>query len=503
MDEISDNPLRQGLRLRRMPSPCALIILGATGDLTQRKLLPALFSLFRQDLLPLDCQIIGFARREKSSEQFRAEVSERLGSNEQAARFTQQLHYHCGDFTDSGSYESLVKFLSSMASAGEAHKNRLFYLATPPSRYPAIVDLVGGAGLAAEQTGWTRIIIEKPFGRDLSSAVDLNRKITSVFDERQIYRIDHYLGKETVQNILVFRFANGIFEPIWNRRYVDHVQITVAETIGVEGRGRFFEETGITRDIVQNHMLQLLCLVAMEPPSTFAAEAVRDEKVKVLQAVSPFKSSALEQNVVRAQYRAGSLWGESRIGYLEEEGVAPDSTVETYTALQLHLNNWRWAGVPFFLRTGKRLPKRVTEIAIFFKDAPLQLFGPDAEGEVAANVLVLNIQPDEGISLRFDSKVPGPGGRIRPVTMDFRYGSSFGEPAPDAYERLLLDALIGDSTLFTRADESESAWKILDPVLSRWQQQRDVRLPGYATGSWGPAEADQLIGRMGRTWRRL
>ncbi|MBN2000172.1 glucose-6-phosphate dehydrogenase [candidate division KSB1 bacterium] len=493
------NPLRELTPSRSASDSATLVIFGATGDLTARKLMPALYSLFCQDLLPGDFKIVGFARRPKTSEIFRNEIASYLQNLNKGSRldsFLSAVHYHRGDYTLAESHVGLKKKLEKFGH------NRLFYLATPPSQYESIITNLGTAQLAATAGGWIRVIIEKPFGHDVKRSGELNRFIARVFNENQIYRIDHYLGKETVQNILVFRLANGIFEPIWNRRYVDHVQITVAEKVGVEGRGRFFEETGILRDIVQNHMLQLLCLTAMEPPSTFDANAVRDEKVKVLQSIRAIEIDQVENTTVRAQYAAGSMDGIMKKGYLQEEGVDPLSSTETFTALQLYPDNWRWAGVPFYLRTGKRLPKRVTEISIYFKDAPLKIFGKRAD-DVKPNVLTLNIQPDEGISLRFDSKVPGQGGKIRPVTMDFRYGTSFGVDPPDAYERLLLDALLGDSTLFTRADESENAWRIIQPILDYWQNYKKKPLPQYNIGTWGPAEAAKLLKRSGRRWRRL
>ncbi len=495
------NPLRDPVSYRTTVDSATLVIFGATGDLTARKLLPALFSLYLQDLLPADFRIVGFARRPKNSDIFRKEMKsklENMGDPKRLASFLSLIHYHRGDYTVPDSHIGLKNVLQNREN--DSH-NRLYYLATPPSQYEPIIANLGDAQLARTSGGWTRMIIEKPFGHDVKSAAQLNRFIGRVFEESQIYRIDHYLGKETVQNILVFRFANGIFEPIWNRRYVDHVQITVAEKIGVESRGRFFEETGILRDIVQNHMLQLLCLTAMEPPSTFDADAVRDEKVKVLQSIHMSKTGR-EPCAVRAQYAEGSMDGVMHKGYLQEDGVNPHSFTETFAALKLQPDNWRWAGVPFYLRTGKRLPKRVTEISIYFKDAPLKIFGKRA-GDVKPNILTLNIQPDEGISLRFDSKVPGQGGYIRPVTMDFRYGTSFGIEPPDAYERLLLDALIGDSTLFTRADESESAWRIIQPVLDFWTYGTGQAVPQYPCGTWGPKEADEMLEQSGRRWRRI
>lgn len=507
---FNENPLREGIRLPRVPQSNVLVILGATGDLTRRKLVPALFSLYQQKLLPTKFKIVAFARRDKSSEEFRQNMLEALQkhagipekSTELVDRFLQNIDYFKGDFNTLEAFESLAVRLTEIEQAENIPQNHLFYLATPPSTYENIIEHIGTAGLAQTPDGWTRIIIEKPFGQDLDSAKKLGLVVSQVFNEDQVYRIDHYLGKETVQNILVFRFANGIFEPIWNRRYVDHVQITVAESIGMEGRGAFYQETGILRDILQNHLLQLLSLVGMEPPSTFEANAVRDEKVKVLYAVQPLTTKEVDQNVIRAQYSKGSLWGESVPAFWEEDGIPQDSTTETYVSMKLFLNNWRWAGVPFYVRTGKRLPKRVTEIAIYFKSAPLQIFGT-AKKDVTSNMLALNIQPDEGIALKFDSKVPGPSGKIRPVTMDFRYGTSFGEKAPDAYERLLLDAMIGDSTLFTRADESEMAWELVDPILQRWQELGQTKMPLYKAGTWGPGESDDMLEKSGHSWRRL
>ncbi len=504
---ILQNPLREGLRLTRTPQPATIIIFGATGDLTHRKLVPALFRLFVNGLLPADFSIVGFARRTKTDSEFRSEMQAAVlkdtGKQSDWQRFAANLFYLQGDFTQLAEYQKLRTQLEERENGQGKPSNRLFYLATPPSQYESIIHNLGASGMANSEPGWTRIIIEKPYGRDLESARSLNRVVSRVFREEQVYRIDHYLGKETVQNILVFRFANSIFEPIWNRRYVEHVQITAAETIGLEGRGKFFEETGTLRDVVQNHVLQLLTLVAMEPPSSFDANAVRDEKVKVLRAIQPIAKAEVNRYVVRGQYAAGSLLGEKKIGYLQEEGVDPNSTTESYVAIKLLLNNWRWAGVPFYLRTGKRLPKKVTEIAIYFKSAPLQIFGPEAVEEAKPNVLALRIQPEEGISLRFDSKVPGPAGRIRPVTMDFRYGTSFGEAPPEAYERLLLDAMIGDATLFTRVDENELAWQILTPILQQWAEDQAKTLPQYQVGTWGPKEADDLIKQDGLKWRRL
>jgi glucose-6-phosphate 1-dehydrogenase len=416
--------------------------------------------------------------------------------------FAEGLFYQPLEFGDAGGYARLAARLAELDRARATRGNYLFYLATPPSAYPVIVRNLGAAGLARAESGYRRVVVEKPVGHDLESARALNRVVGEAFAERQVFRIDHYLGKETVQNILVLRFANAIFEPVWNRAHVDHVQITVAEALGIEDRGSYYEEAGALRDMIQNHLLQLLCLVAMEPPVTFDADHVRDEKTKVLQTVVPIRPEEVDRVAVRGQYDKGVIFGQPVRAYREEPGVSPTSTTETYAALRLELGSWRWAGVPFYLRAGKRLPKRVSEIAIQFRRPPQLIFGERAAG-LLPNALVLRIQPDEGIALRFGAKLPIQDFRIRPVTMDFRYGSSFGIPTPEAYERLLLDALRGEATLFAREDWVELAWTVLAPILKAWAESPPPKLPSYEAGSWGPREADELLEREGRRWRRL
>ncbi len=505
------NPLREGLRLARTPPPGVMIIFGASGDLTQRKLVPALYNLAYERLLPAGFSVVGYARREMSHDDFRArmrQATDRFSRHRPVQTavwdaFARWLYYLPGDFGDPGGYRRLAEFLADLDREHGTCGHCLFYLATPPAFYPEIIRQLGAAGLNRSDGGWTRIIIEKPFGHDLASARELNRQVLDVFDESQVYRIDHYLGKETVQNILVFRFANGIFEPIWNRRYVDHVQITVAESVGIGNRGPYYEQAGALRDMVQNHILQLLALVAMEPPIAFEADAVRDEKVKLLKAIRLIAPAEVERYTVRGQYGPGAIAGEPVPGYRQEPRVAPDSTAETYVALELFVDNWRWAGVPFYLRTGKRLPKRVTEIAIQFKRAPHLLFKDTPAGRMEPNVLALRIQPDEGIFIKFGTKVPGPDVQIRTVSMDFHYGLAFGAEPPEAYERLLLDAMLGDSTLFTRRDGVETAWELITPIIEGWRQFPPPDFPNYRAGEWGPRAAHEFIERDGRAWRRL
>ena len=505
------NPLREGIRMKSGPEPCAMVIFGATGDLTHRKLLPALYNLALEHPLPAGFSVVGFARRPYTDEQFQQQAMESINEysrqkpvNPQVwESFASGIRYLQSDFHDPKGYEKLSMLLSKLDAERGTGGNRIFYLSTPPSQYPEIIQNLGAAGLNRSRKGWTRIIIEKPFGHDLASAKELNRQVAKVFKEEQVYRIDHYLGKETVQNILVFRLSNGIFEPVWNRRYVDHVQITVAENIGLEGRGGYYEESGAIRDMVQNHVLQLLSLVAMEPPIAFDANAIRDEKVKVLHALQPMNGHEAVTNIIRGQYGPGWVNGHEVVGYREEPGVSRISRTETYVAMKVFIDSWRWAGVPFYLRTGKHLPKRVSEIAIQFKQAPLMLFKrSEAYGQVEPNVLTLRIQPDEGISLKFGAKVPGTEMQIRSVNMDFFYQSSFFREQPEAYERLLLDCMLGDSTLFTRHDEVEAAWSFIQGILDEWKIEPAEVIQTYESGSWGPQVADEFIWRDGRRWRR-
>jgi glucose-6-phosphate 1-dehydrogenase len=496
-----DNPLREGLRVGGASEPALFVIFGATGDLAQRKLLPALYNLAKRGLLPPRFGVVGYARTEMTDEGFRRfakaaiEAHSRTKMDERFwPAFASMLHYHAGGFDDQKHFHELAKTVEDLDAhiGGGAH--RVFYLSTPSSFFPVIVKGLGAAKLS-RPADLVRVVIEKPFGHDLESARDLAENVHRWFQERQVYRIDHYLGKETVQNIYAFRFANAIFEPIWSNSYVDHVQITVAESIGVEHRAAFYEETGVVRDIVQNHLLQVLALVAMEPPAAFEPEAVRDEKAKLLRAMRPMSF----QDAVRGQYDRGYVAGEEVAAYISEPEVPPDSNTATYIAAKLEIDNWRWAGTPFYIRSGKRLAKRVTEVAVQFRRPPHLPFSREASEHLEANSLVLRIQPDEGISLRFGAKAPTPTLSIRSVNMDFLYGSSFLSDVPEAYETLLLDAIRGDSTLFTRQDSVERAWQICDPLIEQWQTGQPQ---AYAAGSWGPDAAVELMSRDGRRWRR-
>lgn len=508
------NPLVEEARQSKTAEPCILVIFGATGDLTGRKLLPALYNLANEGQLPAHFACVGFARRDKGNDVFREEMHKDISEfsrtkpidEEMWKNFSQQIFYHQSNFDDDEGYESLNKFLKDLDTQLGTKGNRVFYLSTPPKFFPLIIKKLHEHKLVYNpdevKNKWSRVIIEKPFGHDLDSAKALQAEITNYLDESQIFRIDHYLGKETVQNLLVFRYSNPIFEALWNNHNIDHVQITVAEEIGIGTRGAFFEEAGLLRDIVQNHMMQVLSLVAMEPPSHFGPNAIRDEKVKVVQSIRPFPVDRMEDFIIRGQYGAGFVDGKSAKGYREEDNVDPNSNVETFVAMNLFIDNWRWAGVPFYLRAGKRLPKRATEIAIQFKNAPGFLF-KDHGGSVDPNILVIRIQPDEGISLKFNCKVPGLAGPIQPVKMDFRYNSYFGGSPPEAYERLICDCMSGDSTLFARIDEVMASWKIFDPVIKYWENQKSPSFPSYKAGTWGPDEADKLIGRTDHQWRLI
>jgi glucose-6-phosphate 1-dehydrogenase len=508
---VLPNPLQENDRMDRLPDPCMMVIFGASGDLTRRKLIPALLDLHRQGLLPSTITVLGVARTAMTHDGFREYLRRaisdagELGEGEQKLwnEFASGLHYMSLDPSLPSEYHHLRTMISSLRDERHLPGNTLFYLATPPNLYAPIIRSLGHVGLhgAVSPEAWVRIIIEKPFGVDLESARMLNRAVHDVFREHQVYRIDHYLGKETVQNLLVFRFANGIFEPVWNRNYIDHVQITAAESVGVDSRGGYYEQAGAMRDMVQNHMLQLLALTAMEPPVLFDAQQVRDEKHKVFQAMRPVAAGDVHRFAIRAQYTDGTVGGRSVRGYVQEKGVSPQSTTETYVALKLAVDNWRWAGVPFFVRSGKCLPKRVTEIAIQFKQTPHHLFTGLPAGHLESNIITIRIQPDEGISLKFSSKIPGSAMRMRPVTMDFRYGSSFGGRLSDAYTRLLLDCMLGDATLYARGDSVEAAWSLITPILEGWRSNPHSQVYRYPAGSWGPKEADAMLEAEGRRWR--
>ena len=497
----------------KKPHACVVTIFGASGDLTKRKLIPALYNLALEKRLPERFAVVGYARSEMNDDGFRDKMREavkefsRTGLKDDSVwqQFAATLYYVRGGYDETDGYQRLKDFIDGFDRGSRVLPARVFYLATPPDLYGLVIERITAAGLAPKETdgeGRTRVIIEKPFGTDLQTAGELNHRVHEALDEKQVYRIDHYLGKETVQNIMVFRFANAVFEPIWNRRYIDHVQITAAEGVGVENRGGYYEDAGVVRDMFQNHLLQLLCLTAMEPPVGFTADAVRDEKGKLLQSVRPVAPEEVAGAAVRGQYGAGQIGDQSALGYRQEPGVVKNSATVTYAALKLYVDNWRWEGVPFYLRSGKRMAKRVTEIAIQFKRPPMLLFKNCAVEDVSPNVLVMRIQPNEGISLTFEVKPPGPEVCVSPLSLNFNYAESFGNSAPEAYETLLEDCIEGDSTLFTRHDWVESAWALMDPIIQVWKLSKPKNFPNYEAGSWGPKEADEFMQRDGRRWRR-
>jgi glucose-6-phosphate 1-dehydrogenase len=501
MTEVAENPLLEGLRPRRAPEPCVLVVFGASGDLTRRKIFPALYALAYRRLLPEQFAVVGVARTESTDDEFRDRMEHAVrefGRDDFKQDvwdwLAQGTRYLAADFAEEGAEDRLVALLTELDEERGTRGNRVYYLAIPPQMMPTGVEMIGKHRTT---DGWTRLIVEKPFGHDLESARRLTELISRDFTEEEVFRIDHYLGKETVQNMLALRFANGIFEPIWNRQFIDHVQITVAESIGIEGRAGFYEQAGAIRDIFQNHMLQLVALTAMEPPIDFTADSVRDEKVKVLTAIH----TPGPKHVVRGQYGPGFVEGKEVPGYRDEEGVAPDSMTETFVAAKLFVDNWRWADTPFYVRTGKRLVRRETTIAIQFQRAPHPPFEETATEELRPNLLLVGVQPDEGVSLAIAAKVPGQGMRLRTVHMDFLYGGAFRTELPEAYERLLLDAMLGDQTLFTRSDEVDEQWAIVDAIVAPWRRDRPS-FPNYAAGTWGPAAADELIRRDGREWLR-
>ncbi|HVM91434.1 MAG TPA: glucose-6-phosphate dehydrogenase [Terriglobales bacterium] len=511
MSHLETLPAPPKNRTARVADPCIMVIFGASGDLTRRKLIPALYNLASQNLLSPDFAIIGLGRSPMSDEAVRQKATEDIKKFASGPvddkvwdDFVKRIHYISGDFDDQNTYNNLKDTLAKVDSEHGNHGNYFFYMATAPNFFGDIVERLANVGLMHEENGhWRRVIIEKPFGHDLESAKALNQRILKVAAECQIYRIDHYLGKETVQNILALRFANGIFEPIWNRRYIDHVQISVVETVGVESRGGYYDNAGALRDMVPNHIMQLITLTAMEPPISFEANAVRDEQAKTLHAIQPYSNEDVLSKTIRGQYGEGTVDGERVPAYRNEEGVPPDSRTETFVAMRLMIDNWRWAGVPFYLRTGKRMGGRNTHVVIQFRRAPFQLFRETSVENMMPNQLVLHIQPEEGISLRFAAKTPGPAMQLGEVNMDFEYSDYFGQTPSTGYERLLHDCMIGDATLFQRADMVEAGWSIVNPVLDVWKALPPRHFPNYPSGSWGPKESEELMERDGRRWRNF
>ncbi len=485
----------------KQPESQIIIIFGASGDLTKRKLIPAVYQLYIDKLMPEEFAILGAGRTDLSDEEFRERMKEFLPSPEQLDKtFLDRLHYQSVDPVDLSDFELLCKRLEAMRAELNIPANYLFYLSTPPNLYGVIPEKLAAVGLNSSHDGFKRLIIEKPFGTDLESAKSLNRNLLHYFDENQIYRIDHYLGKESVQNLMVTRFANGIFEPVWNRNFIERVEITSAESLGVEGRGGYYDHSGALRDMVQNHLLQMVGLVAMEPPVVIEADAIRYEVTKVFQSLRPIQPSEVKNNVIRGQYTSSHIKGELIPGYRDEKGVRPDSSTETYVAIKFFIDNWRWAGVPFYIRTGKKMPTRVTEIVIEFKPTPLHLFNMNEFSQRPSNQLIIRIQPDEGILLKFGMKQPGSGFNVKPVNMDFHYSELGDVKLPSAYERLILDGLLGDTTLYSRGDAVETAWQFIQPILDVWENDPTIPVYGYPAGTWGPRESDQLV-EGGLTWR--
>jgi len=511
MVDTAEMPAVSAPAIGRPGDPCVMVIFGAAGDLTRRKLIPALYNLAKAHLLSREFAVVGIARTQMSTDDFRKKISEDIKQFAGAQVdpdlwewFVRRMHYIPGDFRDKRIYPELKDTLQKVDKDHSTHGNYFFYLATAPEFFGTIVESLGEVGLLAQDNQhWRRIIIEKPFGHDLESARALNKQLLNVAEEKQIYRIDHYLGKETVQNILAFRFANGIFEPVWNRRYIDHVQISVAETVGVEKRGSYYDQAGALRDMVPNHMMQLISLTSMEPPISFQADAVRDEQAKILHAIQPLSAEEVLRRTIRGQYGEGIVDGQRVPAYRAEEGVPPDSRTETFVAIKLLIDNWRWADVPFYLRTGKQLAARSTQVMIQFRRAPFVLFRDTPVENLMPNQLLLHIQPEEGISLRFAAKVPGPVMRLGAVDMNFEYADYFGQQPSTGYERLLHDCMIGDPTLFQRADMVEAGWCVVSPILDVWKALPPRNFPNYAAGTWGPKEADDLLERDGRRWRNF